>query len=103
MTPIFHIANGTPACGQQSITNIPGNQLVYTWGDLRAILDQVSDIATQGVPIGGGSDAKDSAWSACLACAVADRMRTKFGANKRSGLCEERFERYCWYPSSSKA
>ncbi len=44
------------------------------------MLNEVFDIATQGIPIRThGAEAKDPLWPACLACAVVDRSRRAVG------------------------
>ena len=97
---IVYIANGAPARGEPAITDTSTAQTQYSQAELQAILDQSFDIATQGIAPTNGSDAKDPAWAACLACAVVDRARARLDSVDRSGLCETCFARYCWFPSS---
>ena len=96
---IIYLANGAPARGQPAITNTGTLQLSYSNSELQAFLDQTFDIATQGTAPSPGSDEKDPAWAACLACAVVDRARARLDSVERNGLCETCFERYCWFPS----
>ncbi|KAJ2974961.1 hypothetical protein NUW54_g11808 [Trametes sanguinea] len=94
---VIYIANGGPPLGQAPVTNTSTGQLSYTADEAQQFLDQVYDMATQGIPIpsSDGSLVKDPEWSACLACAVVDRARRRLGF-ERAGLCIGCFERYCW-------
>ena len=67
-------------------------QLQYPPEEVEGMLDQVFDVATQGIASGVE---KDPEWPACLACAVVERSRRDVGV-PRSGLCETCFERYCF-------
>ncbi|KAI0820113.1 lysophospholipase [Trametes gibbosa] len=94
---VVYVANGGAPLGQRPLTNAPTAKLSYSVEEAQAVLDQVFDVATQGIPVrgGGGVLEKDPAWSACLACAVVDRARRKMGF-AREGVCVRCFERYCW-------
>ncbi|KAI0659449.1 lysophospholipase [Cubamyces menziesii] len=94
---VIYIANGGPPLGQAPVTNTPTMQLSYTADEAQAVLNQVYDIATQGIPVAGadGGLEKDPQWSACLACAVVDRTRRTLGMS-RATICLSCFERYCW-------
>ncbi|KAI0350486.1 lysophospholipase [Trametes cingulata] len=94
---VIYIANGGPPLGQAPVTNISTAKLSYTPEEAQALLSQVHDIATQGIPVIGedGTMEKDPEWPACLACAVVDRTRRRLGF-AREGVCVGCFERYCW-------
>ncbi|OSD00770.1 lysophospholipase [Trametes coccinea BRFM310] len=94
---VIYIANGGPPLGQAPLTNTSTGQLTYTPEGAQRFLDQVYDIATQGLPLSAsdGSLVKDPEWPACLACAVVDRARRRLGF-ERAGICVGCFERYCW-------
>jgi lysophospholipase len=92
-TPLLiYIPNSAPRSGATPATNTTFLQLAYPQDEIRLMLDQTFDIATQGIQVDGGDDKE---WPACLACAVVDRSRVKLGY-KRSGVCKSCFERYCW-------
>ncbi|KAI0759249.1 lysophospholipase [Trametes elegans] len=94
---VIYLANGGAPLGETPLTNKPTTQLSYTSDAVQAILDQVFDVATQGIPISGanGAEEKDPDWPVCLACAVVDRSRRELGI-ARSGVCATCLDRYCW-------
>ncbi|KAH9851840.1 lysophospholipase [Lenzites betulinus] len=94
---VVYIANGAAPLGQSPLTNTSTDQLSYTEDEAQGFLDQVFDIATQGIPgtSAAGTPEKDPEWPACLACAVVDRARQKQNI-ARDGVCVSCFERYCW-------
>ncbi|KAI0759250.1 lysophospholipase [Trametes elegans] len=104
---VVYLANGGPPLGQAPVTNGTGDTLSYGARAVQAFLDQVFDLATQGIPVaaaaagdtaGGGEGAgvgKDPEWPVCLACAVVDRARRGLGID-RKGACERCLDRYCY-------
>ncbi|KAI0673290.1 lysophospholipase [Trametes maxima] len=95
---VVYIANGGAPLGQRPVTNAPTTKLAYTKAEAQAVLDQVWDVATQGIPVevgGAGAAGKDPEWPVCLACAVAERARRAVGV-PRAGACASCLERYCW-------
>ncbi|KAH8091703.1 lysophospholipase [Cristinia sonorae] len=93
---LIYIANGGAPLGQSPLTNTPTAQTTYQPEQIQAMLNQVHDIATQGIPVRKhGKETKDPLWPVCLACAVVEKQRAKIGA-RRSGVCRSCLERYCW-------
>lgn len=93
---VVYIANGGPPLGEVPVTNTSTDQLQYPSSEVQAMLNQVFDIATQGIPVEGKDGLeKDPEWSACLACAVVDRARRNAGI-ERVGVCASCLQRYCW-------
>ena len=93
---VVYIANGGPPLGQAPLTNTSTEQIQYQNSEVEAMLNQLFDIATQGIPVATPQGPeKDPDWPACLACAVTDRARRAISA-QRSGVCESCFARYCW-------
>ncbi|KAI0650992.1 lysophospholipase [Trametes meyenii] len=96
---VVYIANGGAPLGQHPVTNAPTTKLAYTQDEAQAVLDQVYDVATQGIPVDGagrgGAPGKDTEWPVCLACAVVERARRSLGV-PRTGACASCLERYCW-------
>ncbi|KAJ7826475.1 lysophospholipase [Mycena olivaceomarginata] len=91
---LVYIANGAPPRdGAAPLTNTSTGQFVYAPDELRGMLAQSFDAATQGAVVGGALE--DREWGACLACAVVDRARAREGV-ERSGVCVGCFARYCW-------
>ncbi|KAF7343261.1 Lysophospholipase [Mycena venus] len=91
---LVYIANGAPPRdGSPPLTNTSTGQSVYTDAEMQGMLTQTFAAATQGAVV--GSALEDKEWGACLACAVVDRARARQG-EKRSGVCETCFTRYCW-------
>jgi lysophospholipase len=91
---LVYIANGAPPRdGAAPLTNTSTLQSVYAPDELRGMLAQSFDTATQGADVGGARE--DREWGACLACAVVDRARARAGV-ARSGVCVGCFARYCW-------
>ncbi|PSR77273.1 hypothetical protein PHLCEN_2v7966 [Hermanssonia centrifuga] len=90
---VIYIANGGAPLGQTPLTNIPTAQDAYNNSQIQGMLNQIFDIATQGIPI--HPDVKDPEWPVCLICGVVDRARERAGI-KRSGSCESCLQRYCW-------
>ncbi|KAI0364305.1 FabD/lysophospholipase-like protein [Pilatotrama ljubarskyi] len=87
---VIYIANGGPPLDQAPVTNMPTAKLSYTPEEAQALLNQVHDIATQGIPRRTGKDGaleKDPEWPACLACAVVDRARRRLGF-ERAGVAD---------------
>ncbi|KAJ3533636.1 hypothetical protein NM688_g7256 [Phlebia brevispora] len=92
--PLFiYIANGGAPLGQAPVTNISTMDTALTNSQIAAILEQVNDVATQGIPV--HETQKDPEWPVCLACGVVDRAREKLGI-PRTGVCAQCLERYCW-------
>lgn len=89
---VIYLANGGPPPGQTPLTNTSTTQTQYPIDEVQAMLDQTFTIATQGRPV-NDTQAIDSDWPACLACAIVDRKR---GHVERSGICSDCFSRYCW-------
>lgn len=93
---VIYIANGGPPLGQAPLTNTSTEQIQYPNSEVEAMLNQIFDIATQGIPVETRRGLeKDPDWPACLACAVTDRSRRALRMS-RSGICESCFARYCW-------
>ncbi|KAI0633190.1 lysophospholipase [Trametes polyzona] len=95
---VIYIANGGAPLGQAPVTNSPTVKLAYTDDEVQAVLNQVFDIATQGIPVqapGSEGLGKDPEWASCLACAVVDRARRRLGI-EREGVCASCLARYCW-------
>ncbi|EIW56275.1 lysophospholipase [Trametes versicolor FP-101664 SS1] len=93
---VVYIANGGAPLGEPPLTNNPTAKLSYTADEAQAVLNQVFDVATQGIPVFAASgETKDPEWPACLACAVVDRARRRLGL-QRDGVCVSCFERYCY-------
>ncbi|KAJ7789133.1 lysophospholipase [Mycena olivaceomarginata] len=91
---LVYIANGAPPRdGAAPLTNTSTGQFVYAPDEVRGMLAQSFDAATQGAVVGGALE--DREWGACLACAVVDRARAREGV-QRSGVCVGCFARYCW-------
>lgn len=93
---VIYVANGASPLGKAPITNTSTEQTAYEPAEVQAMLDEITMIATQGLPV-NSSLAFDPDWPACLACAMVDRVRAKSGT-QRSGVCESCFSRYCWSP-----
>ncbi|KAJ7648031.1 lysophospholipase, partial [Roridomyces roridus] len=93
---LVYIANGgPPRDGSAPLTNSSTGQMVYGEAELQGILQQTFVVATQGAAVGEkGEEEEDPEWGACLACAVVDRARAR-GGERRSGVCERCFGRYC--------
>ncbi|KAI0792492.1 lysophospholipase [Abortiporus biennis] len=89
---VIYLANGGPPLGQVPLTNTTTAQDVYPPEEIQAMLNQIFDVATQGIPVNG---TKDPEWPICLACAVVDRARARSGV-RRSGVCSTCLSRYCW-------
>ena len=89
--------------GEPALTNTSTFQTQYPRALVEAMLDEVFDVATQGIPTrrgphqhrGGAEEEKDPLWPACLACAVVDRARRDLGL-ARSGVCKSCMKKYCW-------
>ncbi|TCD71666.1 Lysophospholipase 1 [Steccherinum ochraceum] len=94
---IIYIANGGAPLGQAPVTNTSTLQTTYQPEEIQGMLNQVFDIATQGIPVAqkNGQTAKDPEFAVCLACAVVDKQRSRSGI-RRSGVCESCLQRYCW-------
>ncbi|KAI0743142.1 lysophospholipase [Daedaleopsis nitida] len=93
---VIYIANGGPPLGEPPLTNTSTNQVQYPLEQVHAMLSQIFDVSTQGIPVfEHGRAEKDPEWPACLACAVVDRKRREMGT-PRSGVCRSCLERYCW-------
>ncbi|THH29219.1 hypothetical protein EUX98_g4967 [Antrodiella citrinella] len=94
---IIYIANGGPPLGEAPLTNTSTSQTAYQPTQIQAMLNQIHDVATQGIPAEGkdGKLEKDPLWPVCLACAVVEKQRSRTLA-RRSGVCESCLERYCW-------
>ena len=90
------MANGGPPLGKDPLTNTSTAQRKYENSQVEGMLDQIFDIATQGIPVETPEGPeKDPEWPACLICAITDRSRAELGL-ERSGICESCFARYCW-------
>ncbi|GBE81631.1 Lysophospholipase 2 [Sparassis crispa] len=93
---VIYLANGGAPLGQAALTNTSTEQLSYSAAQIDGMLQQVFDVATQGIPTEhGGVAEKDPEWPACLACGIVDRARARAGV-ERSGVCVSCLERYCW-------
>ena len=90
---VIYLGNGGAPLGQVAVTNTTTSQFTYQASEIQAMLNQIFDIATQGIPV--DVTTKDPEWPACLACAVVDRTRAKLPFVSRSGVCSSCFERYC--------
>ena len=90
---VIYLANGAPPLGQPPLTNTTTFQSTYTPAQIQGMLNQVYDVATQGIP--GHKTEKDPEWPVCLACAVVDRARERLWV-PRSGACASCLARYCW-------
>ncbi|EKM59979.1 uncharacterized protein PHACADRAFT_206193 [Phanerochaete carnosa HHB-10118-sp] len=90
---LVYFANGGPPLGQTPVTNFSTLVEAVPQQQVQSIMDQVFDIATQGIPINGVE--KDPKFPLCLACAVADRTRARMG-KKREGVCETCMTEYCY-------
>ena len=94
---VIYIANGGPPLGQAPLTNTSTFQREYDDSQVEGMLDQIFDIATQGIPVETPKGPeKDPEWPACLICAITDRSRAEVASLERSGICESCFTRYCW-------
>ncbi|KAJ7494438.1 lysophospholipase [Mycena galericulata] len=93
---ILYFPNGGPPPGTPPITNASTNQLSFP--DLalvQAIIDEAGEIVSRGRPQNG--EVRDGLFPVCVACALADRERSRLGL-KRDSQCEVCFERYCYKP-----
>ncbi|KAJ7118921.1 lysophospholipase [Mycena epipterygia] len=96
---ILYFANGAPPPGKPAITNASTNQLSFPdLGLVQAILDEAGEIVSCGRPQNG--EARDSLFPVCVACALADRERSRLGM-KRDAQCSISFERYCYKPKQN--
>ncbi|KAJ7042058.1 lysophospholipase [Mycena alexandri] len=83
---ILYFANGGPPQGQPAITNASTSQLSFPdLGFVQAIIDQAGEIVARGRPPNG--KARDSLFPVCVACALADRERSRL-ALKRDAQCD---------------
>ncbi|KAJ7778725.1 lysophospholipase [Mycena maculata] len=95
---IVYIANGAPPPGTPPITNASTNQLSFPdLGLVQAIIDEAGELVSRGRPQNG--EARDGLFPVCVACALADRERSRLGM-KRDSQCEVCFERYCYKPQN---
>ncbi|KAJ6606228.1 lysophospholipase [Mycena vulgaris] len=93
---ILYFANGAPPPGKPAITNASTGQLSFpNLGLVQAIIDQAGEIVSRGRPQNG--KARDGLFPVCVACALADRERSRLGM-KRDRQCDVCFERYCYKP-----
>ncbi|EKM59981.1 uncharacterized protein PHACADRAFT_250811 [Phanerochaete carnosa HHB-10118-sp] len=90
---VAYFANGGPPLGQTPLTNLSTFTDTFTPPQIQAIMNQVFDIATQGIPI--NEVEKDPEFPVCLACAIVDRARARAG-ERRTGVCETCLARYCF-------
>ncbi|KAJ7118923.1 lysophospholipase catalytic domain-containing protein [Mycena epipterygia] len=98
---ILYFANGAPPPGKPAITNASTNQLSFPdLGLVQAILDEAGEIVSRGRPQNG--KARDSLFPVCVACALADRERSRLGM-KRDAQCNICFERYCYKPKQNSS
>ncbi|KAJ7184496.1 lysophospholipase catalytic domain-containing protein [Mycena filopes] len=96
---ILYFANGAPPPGQPPITNASSNQLSFSdLGLVQAIIDQAGDIVARGRPQNG--EERDGLFPVCVACALADRERSRLGM-KRDSRCDVCFDRYCYKPGTT--
>ncbi|KAJ7491096.1 lysophospholipase catalytic domain-containing protein [Mycena latifolia] len=96
---ILYFANGAPPPGKPAITNASTGQLSFQdLGLVQAILDEAGEIVSRGRPQNGES--RDGLFPVCVACALADRERSRLGM-KRDSQCDVCFERYCYKPGKS--
>ncbi|KAJ7144937.1 lysophospholipase catalytic domain-containing protein [Mycena crocata] len=93
---VLYFANGAPPPGYPPITNASTGQLSFPdLGMVQVILDQAGEIVSRGRPQNG--EARDGVFPVCVACALADRERSRLGM-KRDAQCDVCFERYCYKP-----
>ncbi|KAJ6546830.1 lysophospholipase catalytic domain-containing protein [Mycena capillaripes] len=93
---IVYLANGAPPPGKPPITNASTGQLSFPdLGLVQAIIDQAGEIVSRGRPQNG--EARDGLFPVCVACALADRERSRLGM-KRDRQCDVCFDRYCYKP-----
>jgi hypothetical protein len=93
---ILYFANGAPPPGKPPITNASTGQLSFPdLGLVQAIIDQAGEIVSRGRPQNG--EARDGLFPVCVACALADRERSRLGM-KRDRQCDVCFDRYCYKP-----
>ncbi|KAJ7891284.1 lysophospholipase [Mycena olivaceomarginata] len=97
---ILYFANGAPPPGQPPITNASTGQLSFPDLSLvQAIMDQAGEIVSRGRPQNG--EARDPLFPVCVACALADRERSRLGL-KRDHQCDICFDRYCYKPGQQQ-
>ncbi|KAG0145136.1 hypothetical protein CROQUDRAFT_46269 [Cronartium quercuum f. sp. fusiforme G11] len=97
---IVWLPNAAPLDGSKGMTNASVDQIHYEPSQVSAIITGASEIAYRGFPTTDDFKAhkyRDPLWPACLACAVADRSRSRQKI-RREGICSKCFERYCWAP-----
>ncbi|KAF7353799.1 Lysophospholipase [Mycena venus] len=93
---LLYFANGAPSPGRPPITNASTSQLSFPdLGLVQIILDQAGEIVSRGRPQNG--EARDGLFPVCVACALADRERSRLGL-KRDHQCDVCFDRYCYKP-----
>lgn len=95
---VIWIPNSPPLDGSRGITNSSINRVQYDLAESVKIISAASEIGYRGFPsqqLIAKKQYRDPLWSACLACAVADRSRFRMGA-PREGVCADCFNRYCW-------
>ncbi|KAJ7771441.1 lysophospholipase [Mycena metata] len=98
---ILYFANGGPPPGQPAITNTSTSQLSFPdLGLVQAIIDQAGETVARGRPQNG--EARDGLFPICVACALADRERSRLGL-KRDAQCDSCLDRYCYKPSQSQS
>ncbi|KAJ7684400.1 lysophospholipase [Mycena polygramma] len=97
---ILYFANGAPPPGKLPVTNASTGQLSFPdLGLVQEILDQAGEIVSRGRPQNG--EARDGLFPVCVACALADRERSRLGM-KRDQQCDVCFDRYCYKPGEGQ-
>ncbi|KAI9630942.1 hypothetical protein KEM48_013464 [Puccinia striiformis f. sp. tritici PST-130] len=92
------LPNSAPLDGSRGITNSSINRVQYEPAEASKIISAASEIGYRGFPnqqLIKTKQYRDPLWPACLACAVADRSRSRMRV-ERTGVCADCFDRYCW-------
>ncbi|KAI7935966.1 hypothetical protein MJO29_015269 [Puccinia striiformis f. sp. tritici] len=92
------LPNSAPLDGSRGITNSSINRVQYEPAEASKIISAASEIGYRGFPnqqLIKIKQYRDPLWPACLACAVADRSRSRMRVG-RTGVCADCFDRYCW-------
>ncbi|KAJ7202583.1 lysophospholipase [Mycena pura] len=96
---ILYFPNGAPPPGEPALTNASTNQLSFSSSEqVQAIIDQAGEIVQRGRPQNG--DTRDPLFPLCIACALADRERSRLGL-VRDMQCDTCFTRYCYKPDAA--
>ncbi|KAA1111521.1 Lysophospholipase 2 [Puccinia graminis f. sp. tritici] len=95
---VVWLPNSAPIDGSPGITNSSINRVHYEPAESLKIISAASEIGYRGYPtpqLIKTKQYRDPLWPVCLACAVADRSRSRMRV-QRDGVCAECFDRYCW-------